>query len=181
MTIRLHAADEAETLSIGRRLGTALKAGDVVCLHGDLGAGKTTITKGIASALGIPEREIASASYTIIAEHYGRMPLYHVDLYRLDEDSINDTGFDEYLAGCGVTVVEWAERAAGAMPDDKIDLSIEFAEDGGRNITIESARELWLAEAQIAELEKRHIEYKSGLLKLHDCKGVHEELRNKFK
>jgi tRNA threonylcarbamoyladenosine biosynthesis protein TsaE len=143
MTIRLHAADEAETLNIGRRLGLALKAGDVVCLHGGLGAGKTTLTKGIASALGIPEREITSASYTIIAEHYGRMPLYHVDLYRLDEGSMDDTGFDEYLCGHGVTVVEWAERAASAMPDDRIDVSMDFA-GYGRNISIEAKRELCL-------------------------------------
>ena len=81
--MRLQSKNEIETLHFGQRLGKKLKPGDIVCLYGELGAGKTTVTKGIASAFGIKERDITSASFTIIAEYDNDIPFYHIDLYRI--------------------------------------------------------------------------------------------------
>lgn len=122
-------------------LGRGLVAGDVVCLYGNLGAGKTTLTKGIASALGIPENEIASASFVIVAEHEGRLPLYHVDLYRLEPGDVWETGLDDLLRQGGVTVVEWPDRGEAVLPDERINVHIDF-EGEGRRLRIESCRPL---------------------------------------
>lgn len=136
--VELYVPDEKGTREAGRRLAEQLRPGDVVCLYGGLGAGKTTFTKGLASFLGIPEREIASASFTIIAEHEGSIPLYHVDLYRLDEGSVWETGVEEYFGMGGITVVEWSERGEDIMPAERINVRISM-EGEGRHITIESA------------------------------------------
>ena len=111
MKLTLTTHGEEDTISLGRKLGQLLKPGDVVCLYGDLGTGKTTLIKGIAGAINIPEEEITSASFLIIAEHYGKYPLYHIDLYRLEKtEDIFDTGIEEYLESDGIAVIEWAER-----------------------------------------------------------------------
>jgi len=135
--IELYVPDEEGTREAGRRLAEQLHPGDVVCLYGGLGAGKTTFTKGLAGFLGIPEREITSASFTIIAEHEGSIPLYHVDLYRLDEGSVWETGIEEYFGLGGITVVEWSERGEDIMPAERINVRIR-TEGEGRHITIES-------------------------------------------
>lgn len=137
----LFAKDEAATLKIGRRLGKQLQPGDVVCLYGCLGAGKTTLTKAIASSLDIPEREITSASFTIIAEHYGRLPLYHVDFYRLENGGVEDTGIEDYFVHDGITVIEWPERGESVIPDERINVRINI-EPVGRTFEIESPRTL---------------------------------------
>ncbi len=105
-----------ETQKLGRRLGEIAQPGDVFLLVGDLGSGKTCLTQGIAWGLGIKEYAL-SPSFVIIRELYGRLPLYHIDLYRLDriEESM-DLGLDDYLYGRGVCVVEWAEKALSLMP-----------------------------------------------------------------
>jgi tRNA threonylcarbamoyladenosine biosynthesis protein TsaE len=111
MTITVKTNSALETVRLGASIGDLLKPGDVVCLYGDLGAGKTTFIKGIAQALEIDEDEITSASFVIIAEHYGKHPLYHIDLYRLDDkDAVFDTGIDEYIESDGICVIEWAEK-----------------------------------------------------------------------
>ncbi len=98
------------TATIGERLGTALRAGDVVALFGDLGTGKTTLTRGIAKGLNVPN-EVHSPTFTLIHEHAGETPLYHVDLYRLSgEDEVRQIGVEEYIEGTGVTIIEWADR-----------------------------------------------------------------------
>ena len=127
---------EAETRDIGRRIGKRLKPGNVVCLYGDLGAGKTTMVKGIASALGISERDITSASYTIIAEYDAGVPFYHIDLYRLTPEQVPELGLHEYLGLDGISVIEWAERAAGEVPDDSIRVSLDHKEEDLREIEI---------------------------------------------
>ena len=93
----LKSNNESETKEIGRKLGKKLKPGDVVCLIGELGTGKTTMVKGIASVFGIEEREIASASFIIIAEYNKNIPFYHIDLYRLENEEIPEIGLYEYL------------------------------------------------------------------------------------
>jgi len=134
--MKLQSNSDAETRDIGRRIGARLKRGDVVCLYGDLGAGKTTMVKGIASALGISERDITSASYTIIAEYDADVPFYHIDLYRLTPEQVPDMGLHEYLGSDGISVIEWAERAEGEIPDDSIRISLNHIEEDLREIEI---------------------------------------------
>jgi len=108
---RFVTSSEEGTKEVGRQIGELLVPGSVVCLFGELGTGKTVFVKGLASALGIEENEITSASFVIVAEHYGRIPLYHIDLYRINSpEELYTTGIEEYLPGDGITVIEWAER-----------------------------------------------------------------------
>lgn len=118
--------DESETLALAERLTHYLKAGDVLALEGDIGAGKTFFTKGIAKGLGI-KRNVNSPTFTIIKEYAGKLPLYHMDVYRL-EGSEEDLGFDEYFYGEGITVVEWAGFIEDQLPDER--LTIEFTVSG---------------------------------------------------
>ncbi len=124
-TFETHSADE--TRALAAHLGALLGAGDVVCLVGDLGAGKTTWTQGLALGLGLPREEpVNSPTFTLITEHVGgRVPLYHFDVYRLtDSSGLYDLGFDEYLDGDGVVVIEWADRIADALPSNRLDISL---------------------------------------------------------
>lgn len=135
--MKLQSKSEDDTKNIGRDLGKKLKRSDVVCLRGELGAGKTTMAKGIASALGINEREITSASFTIIAEHEAETPLYHIDLYRVSAGDISELGLHEYIGGDGIAVIEWSERAESEMPEDSIIVSISQTGENTREIEIE--------------------------------------------
>ena len=134
--MKLQSKSEDDTKNIGRDLGKRLKRGDVVCLCGELGSGKTTITKGIASALGINEREITSASFTIIAEHEAETPLYHIDLYRVSAGDISELGLHEYIGKEGISVIEWAERAESEMPEESIIIILKHTGDNSRDIEI---------------------------------------------
>jgi len=105
-----------QTFEIGRSLAAELRPGAVLALAGDLGAGKTQLVKGLAAGLGI-DTEPTSPTFTLIHEYPGSLPLFHIDLYRLEsEDEVLRIGIDDYLAGEGVTVVEWADKFAGLMP-----------------------------------------------------------------
>jgi tRNA threonylcarbamoyladenosine biosynthesis protein TsaE len=118
-----------ETFAIGEKLGRLLEAGDVILLEGDLGAGKTTFTKGLAAGLGV-QKAVNSPTFTIIKEYKGRLPLFHMDVYRL-EDSFEDLGFDEYFDGEGVTVVEWAHFIKEQLPEEH--LAVYLYHSGGSN------------------------------------------------
>ena len=130
-----------DTIDIGRRLGGSLAPGTVVGLEGPLGAGKTTLVKGIAQALGVAE-EVTSPTFTLISEYRavvaGRpAALYHVDLYRIAHiGELEDIGLDEVLAGPGLAVIEWSEKAAALMPEDSIRVSIAIGADGDRRLEI---------------------------------------------
>ena len=128
-------ASEAETEAAGTRLAQSLCAGDVVLLYGDLGAGKTAFTRGLAQGLGIDPADVSSPTFTLIQEYHGRLPLYHVDLYRLDEREVDDLGLEELVVGDGVVVIEWAERWRG-RPDDVIDVRLEHVDDEHRRLTL---------------------------------------------
>jgi tRNA threonylcarbamoyladenosine biosynthesis protein TsaE len=108
-----------ETIDLGRALGTHLQAGDILGLIGELGAGKTTLVKGIALGLGVKEKEeISSPTFVLIKEYSGRIPLFHFDLYRLDlSTDIRLLGVEEYLFDQGVCVIEWAEKMKMLLPD----------------------------------------------------------------
>ncbi len=125
----------AQTEAVGRRLAAYLRPGDVIACRGDLGAGKTALTRGIARGLGI-EEAVTSPTYTIVNEYKGRLPLFHFDLYRLTgEDDLFDVGWEDYLERGGVCVVEWSERAAGAM-EDPIVVQMEHLGGDCRKITV---------------------------------------------
>jgi tRNA threonylcarbamoyladenosine biosynthesis protein TsaE len=128
---------ESETKEIGRRLGSRLKIGDVVCLYGELGSGKTTMVKGIASALGIDERDIASASFVIIVEYNSTIPFYHIDLYRVEGDKVQELGLQDYVGKNGITVIEWAEKAADYIPDKCISVKFHYTGENTRTIELQ--------------------------------------------
>ena len=116
----------AETEAIARELAREAKPGEVYALDGDLGTGKTVFARGFARGLGI-EKTVASPTFTIVREYReGRLPLFHLDVYRLEnEDELYDIGWDEYLSGGGVCLVEWACRVPEAMPEDTKYITIE--------------------------------------------------------
>jgi len=130
-----------ETLEQGEKLGRALKPGDFVGLTGDLGAGKTVFTKGIAKGLGLADyTHVNSPTFVIIKEYGGRVPLYHFDVYRLDDESaLLTVGYQEYFYGRGVTVVEWADKIKSIIPDKRIDVLIKHAGGDKRVIEIKKA------------------------------------------
>lgn len=123
-----------ETLQFSKDLAQKLQPGDVITLEGDLGAGKTTFTKGLAVGLDI-KKNVSSPTFTIIKEYNGRLPLYHMDVYRL-EDSYEDLGFDEYFEGQGVTVVEWAHLIEEQLPNELLQIKITHGEENSRILTI---------------------------------------------
>lgn len=131
-----------ETIELGEKLGKILSLGDVVTLNGDLGAGKTHFTKGIARGLGIDEC-VTSPTFTIVNEYKGRLPLYHFDVYRIDDIyEMYEIGFEEYLYGEGVCIIEWSNIVKDILPKDTIDILINRIDDNTRLISIESSKKL---------------------------------------
>ena len=125
-----------ETVEIGRKIGKTLQAGDIICLEGDLGAGKTSLTKGIAQSLNI-EEEITSPTYTIISEYPGKYKLFHMDLYRIDSsEEFEMIGADEILFSDGISIIEWSERIEDYLPDEKKIINITIQENGSRKIIL---------------------------------------------
>ncbi|MBR6228286.1 MAG: tRNA (adenosine(37)-N6)-threonylcarbamoyltransferase complex ATPase subunit type 1 TsaE [Eubacterium sp.] len=131
---------EGETLALGERLGQKAEKGDIFLLEGDLGVGKTVLAKGVAAGLGITE-PVTSPTFTIIHEYEGRLPLYHFDVYRIgDPDEMYDIGFEEYLYGEGVCLIEWPSMVEELLPEKAIRITIEKDPEKGfdfRRITIE--------------------------------------------
>ena len=136
LTFTTHSAEE--TILLGTKIGRKLKPGDIIAMQGTLAAGKTTITKGIAQALGIDDT-ITSPTLCLISEYYGKMPLYHMDVYRLDgiEDFVN-LGTDDMLYGDGVSIIEWSEKIMSELPKRTIVLKITPQEDNSRLIEIDN-------------------------------------------
>lgn len=136
--MRVEANSPQETEAAGAALARKLSPGSVVCLYGELGAGKTVFVKGMASALGIPGRDVTSASFTIIAEYGSTPPLYHADLYRLEDGTdMEELGLYDYMDADGITVIEWAER----LPEDEtagaVKVRINIVSEDAREIIIE--------------------------------------------
>ncbi|MDL4841948.1 tRNA (adenosine(37)-N6)-threonylcarbamoyltransferase complex ATPase subunit type 1 TsaE [Aquibacillus rhizosphaerae] len=122
-----------ETKKVAERLATLLRPGDVITLEGDLGAGKTTFTKGLGFGLGV-KRTINSPTFTIVKEYLGELPLYHMDVYRL-EGSDEDIGFDEYFNGDGITVIEWASFIKEFLPTNRLDIVLRVKDENTRIIS----------------------------------------------
>ena len=129
-----------ETENIAKAFAKTLKKGDVVCINGDLGSGKTAFTAGLAKGMGITD-VISSPTFTIVNCPSGDMPLYHFDVYRISDSSeMYDIGFDEYISGDGVSVIEWAEIISDILPEERYDITITKnleIHDDFREITIE--------------------------------------------
>ena len=136
LTFTTHSADE--TIALGEKIGSLLKKGDVIAMQGTLAAGKTTITKGIAKALGVSDT-ITSPTFCLISEYSGKMPLYHMDVYRLEgsEDFIN-LGTDDMIYGSGVSIIEWSEKIMDELPKKTILLKITPGEGDDRTIEIDN-------------------------------------------
>jgi tRNA threonylcarbamoyladenosine biosynthesis protein TsaE len=129
--------NEEETRQLASRIGKMLSKGSVIALSGELGAGKTTFSQGLAQGLGIKE-QIDSPTFSILKIYEGRLPLYHMDVYRLEKESAEELGLDEYLYGDGVSLVEWPSRIASLLPKETIYVEIEVLPTGERAICIDS-------------------------------------------
>ena len=130
-----------ETRELGRQMGTAAGPGDVLTLSGDLGVGKTVFTKGFALGIGVTEA-VSSPTFTIVQEyHSGRLPLYHFDVYSIgDPEEMDEVGFDDYVYGDGVSLIEWAELIEEILPEKRTRILIEKDVEKGfdyRKITVE--------------------------------------------
>lgn len=135
MTFYTESAEQ--TIGLGEKIGSFLRPGDVIALQGTLAAGKTTITKGIARALGITE-DITSPTFTLISVYEGRLPLYHMDVYRLEGSAdFSDLGAEEMLYGNGICVIEWSEKIMDELPSRTIIIKLS-AENEKRTVTIEN-------------------------------------------
>ncbi len=126
-----------QTLRLGKKISAQLKAGDIVCLFGDLGSGKTTFVKGLAQGLGIEADVVNSPTFVLLNVHEGKLPLYHFDLYRLEDvKEILALGYEEYFYGEGITVVEWAERLETLMPKKYVRVELSHRGEEKRLIKI---------------------------------------------
>lgn len=144
MEIRLGNLEETKQFGIG--LGKLLKSGDIICLNGDLGAGKTTLTKSIGLGLDVDDY-ITSPTFTLINEYEGRIPLYHFDVYRLENaHELDDLGFDDYFYGNGVSIIEWAEKIENTLPKERTVINIKRGNDDNERMV------------QIVGFGKRHDE-----------------------
>ena len=131
-----------ETMLVGEKLAKKLKPGDMIALSGNLGSGKTTFTKGIGKGLGVKDsRRINSPTFVLIKEYNGKVPLYHLDLYRLDDlKEIENLAIEEYIYGNGVTVIEWAEKIKSILPEKHILVKFKIKGDNKREVIIEDLR-----------------------------------------
>lgn len=130
-------ASVQETIRLGRSIASKLKPGDIVCLFGQLGSGKTVLTKGIASSLGISKEHVISPTFVLVRQYRAKndLFLYHFDLYRLGSiEQISDLGYEEYFYGEGITVVEWADRLNGLMPKEYLKIELVCLRDARRKI-----------------------------------------------
>ena len=135
---------EKDTFDLGKKLGADAKPGQIVCIDGDLGVGKTVFTKGFAEGLGVGD-DVVSPTFTIIQEYTdGRLPMYHFDVYRIGHpDEMYDIGYEEYFYGDGVCLVEWSSRIEELLPEESIHINIEKDLEKGfdyRKITIEEIK-----------------------------------------
>ena len=131
----------AQTARTGNRLAATLRVGDIVLLYGDLGTGKTVLARGIATGLGVPATEVRSPSFTFLNPYRGRMPVYHIDLYRVNRPAdLDELGLEEVLGGDGVALVEWPERLGVYRPRGCVEITLTDRGGTRREIRIEDCR-----------------------------------------
>ncbi|MFA7346691.1 MAG: tRNA (adenosine(37)-N6)-threonylcarbamoyltransferase complex ATPase subunit type 1 TsaE [Desulfurivibrionaceae bacterium] len=145
MRISVSLPDLRTTSALGRYLGETARPGEVITLGGSLGAGKTTLTQAIGQGLQVPEScYITSPTFSLLHEYPGRLPLYHLDLYRLsDETEIEDLGLLEYLYGTGLTVIEWPDRLGSLMPEERLHIELNLLNETARLAELTGHGEAW--------------------------------------
>jgi len=140
------ATDETATDALGAKLAELLPDGCVVALTGTLGAGKTRLVQALARASGVQPRDAVSPTFVLVHEYRGRRPIFHLDAYRLrDEDEFLDLGPDEYFEGDGVTLIEWADRVQGALPEDRVDVHLTVTGETSRRFEIRATSDRYAA------------------------------------
>lgn len=133
VTQTIHLPTLDATTRLGYRLGEIAEPGNIITLSGDLGAGKTTLTQSIGQGLKVPTKYyITSPTFSLLHEYQGRLPLYHMDLYRLNCQEIIDLGFEDYLYGEGLSVVEWPDRLGEIMPRDRLEIALTMVSETAR-------------------------------------------------
>lgn len=141
-TVSILSASEEETLRLGAKLAKHLRHGDIVCLQGDLGSGKTTLIKGIAGGLRIAPEKVNSPTFVLMNAYEGKLPLYHFDLYRLGHArEISSIGYEEFLYGDGVAVIEWAERLGELAPQKYLRIELKHKGENKRLIKLTAVGE----------------------------------------
>ncbi len=144
--------DITATAALGRQLGHIAREGDTILLHGDLGVGKTTLTQFIAQGLEVPEDQyVSSPSFALMHEYQGRLPLFHMDCYRLaGEEDIEGAGLLDYISGPGLTVIEWPDRLGSLQPEERLDLILKPVNETTRTCLLQPYGESW--QSRIAAL-----------------------------
>jgi tRNA threonylcarbamoyladenosine biosynthesis protein TsaE len=143
--LTIESSSSRETKAWGRRLASILEGGEVIALEGDLGVGKTCFVKGLARGLNLDEQQILSPTFTMIQEHHGRLPFYHIDLYRLENVALDELGLREYLFSDAVTAVEWFERLEEADNLSRLSIRITYAAANCRRIEFSALGERYAA------------------------------------
>ena len=140
--VEIESESAEQTFAMGFAVGQQAGEGDVFALSGELGAGKTCFTGGLARGLGVGEDyTITSPTFTLVNEYPGRLRLYHFDVYRLNAiGELDDLGYDEYVSGKGVVAIEWAEKIAGALPPDTVSIHFTYVDENKRTIRISGPR-----------------------------------------
>lgn len=153
--VKLNSRGPEQTQKLGIRLGELAKPGDIFLLVGSLGTGKTCLTQGVAWGLNIQEYTM-SPSFVLVRELHGRLPLYHIDLYRLDHlEEIADLGLDDYFYGNGVCVIEWAEKGLRLLPAEHLMIEISYISDTERSFQIKPSGQRYME--MIPQLEQFHL------------------------
>lgn len=137
---------DLESMSkLGEIFGGLAQPSDIVCLDGDLGAGKTTFTQALARGLNVQsDQYVSSPSFAILHEYLGRIPLYHMDFYRLNSyDEIYDLGFDEFIFGSGISVIEWFKRMSDDLPEERMEIHITITGENSRNVCLKAFGVRW--------------------------------------
>jgi len=139
MTVTTTTAEE--TIRLGEKIARRLKPGDLVALSGELGAGKTTLVKGIAKGLGVKNyRYVNSPSFVLVKEYKGKIPLFHFDIYRLNNlKDIEDIGYEDYLARDGVIVIEWSSKMGRILPERHLNVALKIKNPNERTISVKEA------------------------------------------
>ncbi len=145
--VRVETNSPGETKSLGKKIGPNLKSGDIIALIGELGAGKTCLVQGLALGLGVsPKDYVASPSFVLAKEYRGRLPVYHIDLFRTkNTEELESLGYEEYLYGEGVSIIEWAERAGKLMPPEYLRIELDILGSQRRRISLKAFGEHYQA------------------------------------
>ena len=130
-----------DTITLASKFARQLKAGDIVCLHGELGAGKTTFVKGLAKALKINPNAVNSPTFVLLNIYDGKLPVYHFDLYRIEGAELANLGYEEYFYGNGIAVIEWAERLKDQMPKEYFLIELAHRSESKRLVQISAVGE----------------------------------------